>query len=174
MSGFRFTVEKAFPIPGRGVVVAGRVDEGTVATGQEVGFLKADGLWGTGVVIGVEVSGRLVEETTAGQQANLLLEGVKKGQIGPGAVLTEPPMAPSISVEPTTSQTESMPEMRPPSIPSYGGPIRPSSSAWRMLVFFLIGILILLALLFLQEKGVSPDPGRRAQGGAAMADFREG
>jgi len=99
MNGFRFTVEKAFPIPGRGVVVAGRVEEGTVATGQEVGFLKADGQWGRGVVIGVEVSGRIVEETVAGQQANLLLEGVKRGQLTPGVALTEPPMATPIPAE---------------------------------------------------------------------------
>jgi len=173
MSGFRFTIEKVFPIPGRGVVVAGRVDEGTIATGQNVGFLKADGQWGSAVVIGVEVSGRLVEETIAGQQANLLLKGVKKGQIGPGIVLTEPPMAPAISVEPSPSQTDYPPEMRPPPIPSYGGPIRPSSSLWRMLIFALIGILILLALLFLQERAGSPGKGKRAYSNAAIADHME-
>jgi len=170
MSRFRFTVEKAFPIPGRGVVVAGRVEEGTVAAGQEVGFLKADGQWGRGVVIGVEVSGRIVEETVAGQQANLLLEGIKRGQLTAGVVLVEPP----ISAESSRPQSEYFPEMpSPPSSPSYGGPIRPTSSFGRILIAALIGILILLAFWFLQEKEASPQKGTRLQSEVETSDLRE-
>ena len=81
MSGFRFKVEKTFTVPGRGVVVSGKVEEGKVAVEQVIGFLETTGQWKNVVVVAIEVEQRLVEEAQAGQRASLLLDGVKKKQI---------------------------------------------------------------------------------------------
>ena len=94
MRGFRFRVEKVFSIPGRGVVVSGKVEEGKVAVEQVIGFLETTGQWKNVVVMAIEVAHRLVEEAEAGQQASLLLDGVKKNQIAIGTVLLEPPQGP--------------------------------------------------------------------------------
>lgn len=153
MSGFRFISEKIFSIPGRGTVVTGRVAEGSVSVGAEIGFLGTDGQWVSAQVVAIEVSRRLVEEAEAGQQASILLQGIKKDQIAPGMVLVEVPATPV-----PISSAPHPPEIPPPNIASPPPPpasaeaIHPSSSLWRTALFLVIGILIILAILFLQGK----------------------
>jgi len=170
MGGFRFKVEKVFTIPGRGVVVSGKIEEGRVAVGQSVGFLGADGQWTIAVVMAIEVARRLVEEAEGGQQASLLLEGVKKNQIAIGTVLLDPPPS-SVPVETpqrrqtsepaVTVQTPPPPEISGiPDVPR-GGAIQPSSGLWRAAIILLIGAFIILALLFFQGKW---DPMKRRTG----------
>src|SRR5512147_2742782 len=91
MGGFRFRVEKVFSIPGRGVVISGKVEEGKVCVDQVIGFLEATGRWKNAVVLAIEVEQGLVEEAQAGGQASLLLDGVKKNQIPVGTIFLEPP-----------------------------------------------------------------------------------
>jgi translation elongation factor EF-Tu-like GTPase len=107
MGGFRFRVEKSFSIPGRGVVVSGKVEEGKVAVEQVIGFLEATGQWKNVMVVAIEVEHRLVEEAEAGQQASLLLDGVKKNQIAIGTILLDPPQG---SVSKEAYQPESVSE----------------------------------------------------------------
>jgi hypothetical protein len=161
MSGFRFKVEKAFTVPGRGVVVSGKVEEGKVAVDQAVGFLETSGQWRSVVVAAIEVEQRLAEEAQAGQKASLLLSGVKKKQIPAGTVLLEPPQGPASG---TASRTEPAPE--PPlrtylpgavKIPTFthapsGRPIEPASGSWRLALLLAAGILIILLLLFSQGR----------------------
>ena len=161
MGGFRFRVEKSFSIPGRGVVVSGKVEEGKVAVEQVIGFLEATGQWKNVMVVAIEVEHRLVEEAEAGQQASLLLDGVKKNQIAIGTVLLEPPQGP---VSKEAYQPESLPEpavpARTPAGPgifapgeiSSGRPIQPASGSWRLAFLILAGLLIILLLLFFQGK----------------------
>ncbi len=149
---FRFTVEKLYTLPGRGTVVTGRVEEGTIPVGASVGFLGPEGKWITGVVAAIEVSQRLVEEAQAGQAASMLLEGIAKKQLQPGIVLTE---APGIPVAPAAGEYESevsAPQPEPPSMPSLASPIHPTSNLWRTALFVLVGILIVLALLYFQQR----------------------
>jgi translation elongation factor EF-Tu-like GTPase len=147
---FRFTIEKVYALPGRGIVVTGRVEEGSITVGAAIGFLGGQGAWISGVVSAIEVSQRLVDEAQAGQAASLLLEGIGKKHIQPGMVLTEVPelpmAAPSREYEVETHYPAPMP------IPSSGRPIHPTSSFGRTALFLLIGILIALALLYLQER----------------------
>ena len=147
---FRFTVEKVFSLPGRGTVVTGRVDEGSIALGALVGFMRTDGQWTRGTVTGIEVAQHLVEEAQAGQPASLLLEGIKKGQVNPGAVLLNAPAPPVDRTE--YPVVTSQPELEAPSIPSSGKPIHPTSSIWRTALFILVGVLIVLALLYWQQN----------------------
>jgi translation elongation factor EF-Tu-like GTPase len=147
---FRFTVEKVFSLPGRGTVATGRVDEGVISLGSSIGFMRTDGQWTRGTVTGIEVAQKLVEEVQAGQAASLLLEGIKKGQVDPGAVLTNAPAPPVDRVEYPVVTPQ--PDMEAPSIPSSGKPIHPTSSIWRTALFILVGLLIVLALLYWQQQ----------------------
>ncbi|MBI5967714.1 MAG: hypothetical protein HY882_07650 [Deltaproteobacteria bacterium] len=150
--GFRFIVEEVFTIPGRGVVVTGKVEEGSVSVGQEIGFLGTDGKWISALVIGIEVSRRLVEEAEAGQRASILLEGVRKNQITLGTALMEVPAAPVPPPSPAAPQPAYPPVVAVPSEPSLGKAIHPPSSMWRTVLFIVIGILIILAILYFQDK----------------------
>jgi hypothetical protein len=147
---FRFVAEKVYSIPGRGVVVTGRVERGTVSVGDEIGFLGADGRYVGALIVAIEASRRLVEVVEAGQEASLLLQGVKKGQITTGAVLTAAPQAPPAPVAPSPSETVSFETPSLPPSPYSSRPIQPSSTLWRTALFILIGILILLLLLVSQ------------------------
>lgn len=149
---FRFIAEEVFSIPGRGVVVTGKVEEGSVSVGQEIGFLGTDGKWISALVIGIEISRRLVEEAEAGQRASILLEGVRKNQITLGTVLMEVPAAPVPPPSPAAPQPAYPPVVTAPSEPSLGMAIHPPSSMWRTVLFIVIGILIILALLFFLGK----------------------
>jgi hypothetical protein len=175
MSGFRFRVEKTFSIPGRGVVVSGKVEEGKVAVEQVIGFLETTGQWKNVVVMAIEVEHRLVEEAKAGQQASLLLDRVKKNQIAIGTVLLEPPQGPvskeayqpeSGSEPAVQARTPAGPRMFAPGEISSGRPIQPASGSWRLAFLILAGLLIILLLLFFQGKldplkkrvEIHPDP----------------
>ncbi len=148
---FRFIAEQAYSIPGRGIVVTGRVEEGSVSVGSEIGFLGTDGKWTSAMVIGIEVSRRLVEEVEAGQRASILLEGVKKDQITLGTVLTEVPVAPAPLSSPPPLPAP--PPVAPsPSMPNLGQAIHPPSSFWRTFLYILIGIFVILAILYIQGK----------------------
>lgn len=151
--GLRFVVEKVFTIPGRGVVVTGRVESGAVSVGEEVGFLGTEGQWIKALVVAIEVSRRLVEQAEAGQGASLLLEGVRKDQITLGIILTEVPSVPA-PAEPYYPEPERVPAISIPSIsyPEGGKAIHPSSSLWRTLLFLLIGLFIILIILLVQGK----------------------
>jgi hypothetical protein len=148
---FRFITEETFSIPGRGLVVTGKVEEGSIAVGTEVGFLATDGKWISAPVVAIEISRHLVEEAKAGQRASILLEGVRKGQITPGTVLQNVPAAP-VPISSTVAQPSPPPVVGTPPTVSGGEPIHPSSSSWRMILFIIIGILVILGILYLQGK----------------------
>jgi len=69
---FRFVANKVYTIPGRGTVVTGKVEKGSVSVGDEIGFIGSDGQLARAVVAAIEVSRRLVEEAQQGQEASLL------------------------------------------------------------------------------------------------------
>ena len=149
---FRFIAEKAYSIPGRGVVVTGRVEKVIVSVGDEIGFLGMDGRYVAALVIAIEVSRRLVEVAEAGQEASLLLQGVKKEQITTGTILTALPETAPVPVSPSSSERHPSQVVTPPPTPYSARPIHPSSSFWRTAFYIVIGILILLLLLFYQGK----------------------
>ncbi len=149
---FRFVANKVYTIPGRGTVVTGKVERGSVSVGDEIGFIGSDGQLSRAVVSAIEVSRRLVEEAQAGQEASLLLEGSRKGQIVQGTVLMEVPEAAPVPVSPAAAETGPS-EPVPPSYPSPAPkPIAPSSGAGRFIIYILVGLLILFAFLYIQGK----------------------
>jgi hypothetical protein len=151
---FRFVANKVYSIPGRGMVVTGKVERGSVSVGDEIGFIGSDGQLSRAGVSAIEVSRRLVEEAQAGQEASLLLEGSRKGQIVQGTVLMEVPETAPATAPVSTAATETGPsEPVPPSYPSPAPePIAPSSGVGRFIIYILVGLLILFAFLYLQGK----------------------
>ena len=149
---FRFVANKVYTIPGKGVVVTGRVDKGSVSVGDEIGFIGTNGQMARAVVAAIEVSRRLVETAQAGEEASLLLEGARKDQIVQGTVLMDLPEAPPGPGAPAPAESVRYETAEPPPSPQSPKPIAPSSGLGRSVIYILVGLLILLALLFFQGK----------------------
>lgn len=84
---FLLPVENVFTITGRGTVVSGAVERGTVRVGDRVEVLGA-GL--ESVVTGLETFGKPMTEAQAGDNVALLLRGVPRDAVRRGQVVAEP------------------------------------------------------------------------------------
>ncbi|MEU6998014.1 elongation factor Tu [Nonomuraea sp. NPDC046570] len=86
---FLMPVENVLSVTGRGTVLTGAIERGTVSVGdtvQAVGL--GDGF--TAVVTGVETFGKIMERGEAGDNAAVLLRGVRREQVRRGQVLAAP------------------------------------------------------------------------------------
>lgn len=86
---FLMPVEDIFSIEGRGTVVTGRIERGKVKVGEEIGIV---GLKDTqkSVVTGIEMFNKSLDEGIAGDNAGILLRGLKKEDVERGQVLAKP------------------------------------------------------------------------------------
>ncbi len=82
-------VEDVFSIEGRGTVVTGRIERGIVKVNEEIEII---GLRDTAktVVTGIEMFNKQLDEGMAGDNAGILLRGVKKDEVERGQVLAKP------------------------------------------------------------------------------------
>ncbi|MBI5641996.1 MAG: elongation factor Tu, partial [Deltaproteobacteria bacterium] len=86
---FLMPVEDVFSISGRGTVVTGRVERGTVKVGEEIEIVGLRDTQKT-VVTGVEMFRKLLDEGRAGDNIGALLRGTKKEDVERGQVLAKP------------------------------------------------------------------------------------
>jgi elongation factor Tu len=84
---FLLSVENVLTITGRGTVVTGAVERGTVRVGDRVEVLGADV---ETVVTGLETFGKPMEEAQAGDNVALLLRGVARDTVRRGHVVAAP------------------------------------------------------------------------------------
>ncbi|WP_049565666.1 elongation factor Tu [Streptomyces sp. SBT349] len=84
---FLLPVENVLTITGRGTVVTGAVERGTVRLGDRVEVLGADT---ETVVTGLETFGKPMEEAQAGDNVALLLRGVARDAVRRGHVVARP------------------------------------------------------------------------------------
>jgi elongation factor Tu len=86
---FLMPVEDIFSIEGRGTVVTGKIERGVVKVGEEVEIV---GIKTTqkSVVTGIEMFNKNLQEGMAGDNAGILLRGLKKEDITRGQVLCKP------------------------------------------------------------------------------------
>ncbi|MDX3380319.1 elongation factor Tu [Streptomyces niveiscabiei] len=84
---FLLSVENVLTITGRGTVVTGAVERGTVRVGDRVEVLGAEV---DTVVIGVETFGKPMDEAQAGDNVALLLRGVARDSVRRGHVVAAP------------------------------------------------------------------------------------
>lgn len=91
-SPFMMPVEGVCSIPGRGTVVTGRVERGSIAKGDliEVVGLTDDGEPRQVVVIGTQAFHKDVERAEAGMNVGLLLRGVKRDEVERGQLIALP------------------------------------------------------------------------------------
>ncbi|MFW5853447.1 MAG: elongation factor Tu [Patescibacteria group bacterium] len=86
---FLMPVEDVFSIEGRGTVVTGRIERGAVKVGEEVDIIGMKDTSKT-TVTGIEMFNKSLDEGMAGDNAGILLRGLKKDDITRGQVLAKP------------------------------------------------------------------------------------
>jgi len=86
---FLMPVEDVFSIEGRGTVVTGRIDRGTIKMNDEIEIVGIKDTQKT-VVIGIEMFNKQLNEGLAGDNAGLLIRGIKKEDVERGQVLAKP------------------------------------------------------------------------------------
>ena len=86
---FAMPVEDVFSIQGRGTVATGRIEQGTIKVGYDVDIIGIAPTKKT-TVTGVEMFKKQLNEGQAGDNAGLLLRGVKRDEVLRGQVLCKP------------------------------------------------------------------------------------
>ncbi|AXX88040.1 elongation factor Tu [Malaciobacter marinus] len=86
---FLMPVEDVFSIPGRGTVVTGRIEKGTIKVGGEIEIVGMKDTQKT-TVTGVEMFRKEMEQGEAGDNCGILLRGIKKEEVERGQVLVKP------------------------------------------------------------------------------------
>jgi len=87
---FLMPVEDVFSITGRGTVVTGRVERGSLKVQDEVEVVGLVEETRKVVVTGIEMFHKLLDSAEAGDNAGLLLRGVQRTDIERGQVLAKP------------------------------------------------------------------------------------
>jgi len=85
---FRMPVQDVFTITGRGTVVTGRVESGSVSKDQVVRLTRGDGSSREITIVGVEMFRKVVDTASAGDTVGLLLKSVPRQDIAVGDVLS--------------------------------------------------------------------------------------
>ncbi len=86
---FAMPIEDVFSITGRGTVVTGRIEQGTLKVGDQVEIVGLRDLQTT-TVTGIEMFRKLLDEGRAGDNVGLLLRGIGKDDVERGQVIAEP------------------------------------------------------------------------------------
>lgn len=86
---FLMPIEDVFSIEGRGTVVTGRIERGIVKVNEEVEIVGLRDTQKT-VVTGIEMFNKSLDEGRAGDNAGVLLRGLKKEDVERGQVVAKP------------------------------------------------------------------------------------
>jgi elongation factor Tu len=86
---FLMPVEDVFSISGRGTVVTGRIERGTIKLGETIEIVGIKETQTT-TVTGIEMFRKEMEQGEAGDNAGILLRGIKKEEVERGQVLVKP------------------------------------------------------------------------------------
>ena len=87
---FMMSIEDVFSIKGRGTVVTGRIERGTVKLNESVDIVGLRDEIPSTVVTGIEMFHKQLEVGMAGDNAGLLLRGVGREDVERGMVLAKP------------------------------------------------------------------------------------
>jgi elongation factor Tu len=86
---FLMPIEDVFSIKGRGTVVTGRIDRGTIKVGEEVEIVGLKDTRKT-VCTGVEMFHKLLDQGQAGDNVGCLLRGIGRTEVERGMMLAKP------------------------------------------------------------------------------------
>ncbi len=87
---FLMAIEDVFSIEGRGTVATGRIERGTIKTGEEVEIVGFAPQPRKTVCTGVEMFNKTLDHGQAGDNVGCLLRGIKREEIQRGQVLAKP------------------------------------------------------------------------------------
>ena len=87
---FLMPIEDIFSITGRGTVVTGRIEAGTIHVGDPVELVGFSEKPRTSVCTGVEMFRKLLDQGEAGDNVGLLLRGIDKKEVKRGEVVAKP------------------------------------------------------------------------------------
>jgi len=87
---FLMPVEDVFTITGRGTVVTGRIESGVLKINESVEIIGIAPQKTTTTVTSIEMFKKLLDEGQAGDNAALLLRGVKRDEVQRGQVIAKP------------------------------------------------------------------------------------
>ncbi|MFG3230794.1 elongation factor Tu [Streptomyces antibioticus] len=87
---FLMPIEDVFTITGRGTVVTGRIERGTLRVHSEVEIVGIRERATRTTVTGVEMFRKLLDEGRAGENVGLLLRGIKREEVERGQVVIKP------------------------------------------------------------------------------------
>jgi elongation factor Tu len=87
---FLMPIEDVFSIKGRGTVVTGRIERGSVKLQEEIEIIGLQDETRKTVVTGVEMFHKQLEQGMAGDNAGILVRGVDREEIERGMVLAKP------------------------------------------------------------------------------------
>ncbi len=87
---FLMPVEDVFSIKGRGTVVTGRVERGTLKKGEEIEIIGLREETSKTTVTGIEMFHKELDNAEAGDNAGILLRGTTREEIERGMVLAKP------------------------------------------------------------------------------------
>ena len=86
---FHMQVQDVFSIRNRGTVLTGKIDMGTLRTGDEVVIRGGNGDK-RAVVTGIEAFKKILDQATAGDTVGILLAELSKADVQPGNELLSP------------------------------------------------------------------------------------
>ena len=86
---FLMPIEDVFSIKGRGTVVTGRIERGTVKVGESVDIVGFSEQRRAIIVTGVEMFQKTLDEGVAGDNVGCLLRGVERAEVERGQVLAK-------------------------------------------------------------------------------------
>ena len=87
---FLMPIEDVFTITGRGTVVTGRVERGSIKVGDEVEIVGLMDAPRKTVCTGVEMFRKILDYAEAGDNVGALLRGVDRKEVERGQVLAKP------------------------------------------------------------------------------------
>ncbi len=87
---FMMPIEDIFSIKGRGTVVTGRVERGTIKVGDPVEIVGLQEKSMSSVCTGVEMFHKIVDTGEAGDNLGLLLRGIERTDVERGMVVSKP------------------------------------------------------------------------------------
>ena len=87
---FLMPVEDVFSITGRGTVATGRIERGTVNTGDAVDIIGMGAKDLKSTITGVEMFRKILAKGEAGDNAGMLLRGIEKEDIKRGMIICKP------------------------------------------------------------------------------------
>ncbi len=87
---FMMAVEDVFSIKGRGTVVTGRVDRGTLKKGEDIAIVGLRDEVQKTIVTGIEMFHKELDSAQAGDNAGILLRGTTREDVERGMVLAKP------------------------------------------------------------------------------------